>query len=160
MQHRNRRRTARLLTLLAAVLALGAAGCARGQVGEEEAGHSDAFTVEPVSGTELSRVILSQQAATRLGIQTATVREVRVASAGGKAATRKVVPYSAVLYDEHGDTWAFTVTAPLTYLSSAIGIDDIEGDVAVLRSGPPVGTTVVTVGAEELLGAEFGVGEE
>jgi hypothetical protein len=29
----------------------------------------------------------------------------------------------------------------------------------VLREGPPPGTTVVTVGAAELLGAELGVGE-
>ena len=31
-------------------------------------------------------------------------------------------------------------------------------DLAVLRRGPPAGTSVVTVGAAELFGTEFGVG--
>ena len=35
---------------------------------------------------------------------------------------------------------------------------DIDGDVAVLSSGPPVGTRIVTVGVAELFGTEFGVG--
>jgi hypothetical protein len=153
-----------LLLVLVAALALAlAAGCARGQVaGAEEASHQAAVAVEPVSGTKLSRVILSRQAAGRLGIHTATAREARVASptAGGPTTTRKVIPYAAVLYDEHGDTWTFTVPAPLTYLRAAIDVDYVEGDLAVLRSGPPAGTTIVTVGAEELLGAELGVGGE
>jgi hypothetical protein len=155
-----------LLVLVAALAALAlAAGCARGQVaGAEAARHQAAVAVAPVSGTGLSRVVLSRQAAGRLGVQTATVREALVASpaAGGPTTrtTRKVIPYAAVLYDEHGDTWTFTVPAPLTYLRAAIDVDYVEGDLAILRSGPPAGTTIVTVGAEELLGAELGVGGE
>ena len=34
----------------------------------------------------------------------------------------------------------------------------IDGDLAVLSHGPPSGTEVVTVGAAELFGAEFGIG--
>jgi hypothetical protein len=151
------------LLVLVAALAL-AAGCARGPVAGAEASHQAAVAVEPVSGTGLSRVILSRQAAGRLGIHTATVGEARVAppTAGGPTTrtTRTVIPYAAVLYDEHGDTWTFTVPAPLTYLRAAIDVDYVEGDLAVLRSGPPAGTTIVTVGAEELLGAELGVGGE
>jgi hypothetical protein len=110
-------------------------------------------------------VTLSQQAADRLGIQTGAVRMQRAAAtrgrtAGAAAATRKVVPYAAVIYDEGGDTWTFTSPRPLTYLRQHIGIDFIEGDTAVLSEGPAVGTTVVTVGAAELLGTELGVGEE
>jgi hypothetical protein len=41
---------------------------------------------------------------------------------------------------------------------SAIDVASIEGDRALLTSGPPVGTTVVTVGVAELYGAETGVG--
>jgi hypothetical protein len=64
-----------------------------------------------------------------------------------------------VLYDENGDTWTFTSPEPLTFVRQRIDIDRIAGDRVVLLEGPPPGTTVVTVGAAELLGAELGVGE-
>jgi hypothetical protein len=157
MQHSNRWRVAALL--LAAALALGVSACSRGQTEETTTeGYRDA-TVEPVAGSDLSRVTLSAQAADRLGIKTAQVSLQRVAAAGQAAAARKVIPYSAVIYDESGDTWTFTSPRPLTYLRRHIAIDVITGDMAVLSEGPPVGTTVVTTGAAELLGTELGVGE-
>jgi hypothetical protein len=156
MQHSNRWRVAALL--LAAALALGVSACSRGQTEETTTeGYRDA-KVEPVGGSDLSRVTLSAQAADRLGIETAQVSLQRVAAAG-QAAARKVVPYAAVIYDERGDTWTFTSPRPLTYLRRHIAIDVITGDMAVLSEGPPVGTTVVTTGAAELLGTELGVGE-
>ena len=158
MQHSRRWSVAALL--LVAALALGVSACSRGQTAEE-GGSGDAVKVEPIEGSELSRVILSQQAAERLGIQTAKVREAKVAAAGGgKAVTHKVIPYGAVLYDEQGETWTFTSPGPLTYLRDKIDVDYIQGDVAVLAAGPAVGVPVVTVGSAELLGAELGVGEE
>ena len=155
MHHGNRRRTALLLLLLAA-LCLGAAACARSDAAGEDEVSSDAVTLEPVQGTELSKVILSQRAAERLGIRTDRVRLQREPGAG----TRKVIAHGAVLYDEHGDTWTFTSPAPLTFLRQKIDIDYITGSSVILRDGPPAGTTVVTVGAAELLGAELGVGGE
>jgi uroporphyrinogen-III synthase len=161
MQHSNPWRAAALLLFVAA-LALGVAACSRGQAAEqsEEAGYSEA-KVEAVEGTDLARVTLSQRAAERLGIQTAQVRAMRVAAPkpAGVATTRKVIPYAAVLYDERGDTWTFTSPQALTFLRQHVKVDFIEGDTAVLSEGPPVGTTVVTVGAAELLGTELGVGE-
>jgi hypothetical protein len=154
MRHGSRRRAAAVL--LAAALSLGAVGCARGDASEEGEGSSDAVTLEPVQGTELSKVILSQRAAERLGIRTDRVRLQRQPGAG----TRKVIAYGAVLYDEQGDTWTFTSPAPLTFLRQKIDIDRVTGTSVVLRDGPPAGTTVVTEGAAELLGAELGVGEE
>jgi hypothetical protein len=74
-------------------------------------------------------------------------------------ATRKVISHAAVLYDENGDTWTFTSPEPLTFVRQRIDIDRVAGGQVVLREGPPPGTTVVTVGAAELLGAELGVGE-
>ena len=71
---------------------------------------------------------------------------------------RKVVPYSAVIYDEHGNTWVYTSPKPLEYVRAPVTIDFIEGDVAVLKDGPPNGTAVVSVGAVELYGTEFEVG--
>jgi multidrug efflux pump subunit AcrA (membrane-fusion protein) len=151
MQHSHRWRAAALLLLVAA-LGLGVSACSRGQAVEEEGGGYRDARVDAVKGSDLSRVTLSQQAAERLGIQTAQVR------AG--AAARKVIPYAAVLYDETGDTWTFTSPAALTYLRRHIKVDLIEGDRAILLDGPPVGTTVVTVGGAELLGTELGVGGE
>jgi hypothetical protein len=147
---------------LVAALVLGVSACSRGQAEQGAEGYRDA-KVEPVQGTDLSRVTLSQQAADRLGIETAVVRTQRLAGpgqAGSAAASRKVVPYAAVIYDETGDTWTFTSPRPLAYLRQHIEIDFIEGDAAILSDGPAVGTTVVTVGAAELLGTELGVGEE
>ena len=37
-------------------------------------------------------------------------------------------------------------------------IDFIDGEFAILNSGPDTGTVVVSVGAAELYGVEFGVG--
>jgi hypothetical protein len=75
---------------------------------------------------------------------------------GGKM--RKIVPYAAVLYDTHGETWVYTNPEPLVYVRAPITVEYIEGDLAVLTDGPPPGTEVVTDGATELFGAESGIG--
>src|SRR6266581_2617264 len=106
--------------------------------------------VEHIAGTGLSRVILTAQAANRLGIQTTPVRDAQV-----RGALRKVVPYSALIYDLHGDTWVYTNPEPLTFVRAYVSVDYIDGDLAVLSNGPPSGTEVVTIGAPELYGAEF-----
>ena len=84
------------------------------------------------------------------------VRVVLPLQSGGSA--RKVIPYSAVLYGLHGETWVYTNPEPLVYIRYPITVDYIDGDQAVLVDGPPVGTAVVTVGSAELFGAESGVG--
>jgi hypothetical protein len=70
---------------------------------------------------------------------------------------RKVVPYQAVLYGVHGETWVYSEPEPLVYVRLPIVIDFIEGDLAYLSGGPEVGTAVVIVGAAELFGTETGV---
>ena len=77
----------------------------------------------------------------------------------GSEAQRKVVPYSAVLYDRDGKTWVYTNPEPLVFVRHPVSIDYIEGDLAVLLEGPPAGTQVVMVGVAELFGAETGVGK-
>jgi hypothetical protein len=64
-----------------------------------------------------------------------------------------------VLYDAKGATWVYTNPSPLTFVRHAIHIDHIQGDLAVLSDGPPVGTALVIVGAAELFGAETGIGK-
>jgi hypothetical protein len=76
----------------------------------------------------------------------------------GSGTTRAAVPYTAVLYDEHGQAWIFTNPAPLAFVRQPIVIDYYQGDLAVLSKGPPAGTAIVTVGGSQLYGAETGVG--
>jgi hypothetical protein len=109
--------------------------------------------VVSIEGTLLHRVTLTSRASERLDIQLAQVEDVVM---GG--AKRKVVPYGAVLYDAKGDTWVYTSPEALVFVRQAIAIDYINGDRAVLSSGPATGTKIVTVGAAELFGAEFEIG--
>jgi len=110
------------------------------------------FVLEPIDGTELKRVILTEKAVERLDIQTSAVRDEQV-----NGAKRKVVPYAAIIYDLQGATWLYTNPAPLTFVRESITVDFIEGDRAVLVNGPSSGTEVVIVGVAELYGTETGV---
>jgi hypothetical protein len=74
---------------------------------------------------------------------------------------RTAVPYSALIYWTDGNTWVYVNSKGLTFRRERVDVDYIQGGRAVLRSGPPVGTRVATVGGEELLGSEFSIeGEE
>lgn len=108
--------------------------------------------LEPIEGSDIQRVILTEKAAERIDIQTSPVRDEQV-----NGSERKVVPYAAVIYDLSGATWVYTNPAPLSFVRESITIDFIEGDRAVLVNGPSSGTEVVTVGVAELYGAETGV---
>jgi len=142
--------------VVAALVVLGfvLTGCSDTSV-QEESGASGVATVERIEGSDVARVTLSEDAARRLDITTAPIRELR----GGRTA-RTAIPYAAVLYDPNGDTWAYTNPEPLAFVRSPIAVITIEGNRAVLSAGPPAGTRVVTVGAAELLGTEYEVGEE
>ncbi len=83
-------------------------------------------------------------------------QRVRVELALSGAAMRRVVPSSSVLYDAKGKTWVYTSPEPTVFVRHAITVDHIDGDRVVLSDGPASGTTVVTVGAAELLGTEYG----
>jgi CzcA family heavy metal efflux pump len=138
--------------VMIAVLQLSACGQAPASTASNDDGGGPA-RVERLAGTDLSRVILTADAVKRLGIETTPVRNAKVGEA-----QREVVPYSAVIYDLHGETWVYTNPQPLTYVRASISVDYINGDLAVLAKGPPSGTVVVTVGAPELYGTESGVG--
>jgi len=84
-------------------------------------------------------------------------RRLRVALPLRGGGRRDTVPYSAVIYWIDGGTWVYAQTGPRTFVRQAIDIDEVDGDVAVLKAGPPAGTSVVTVGGEELLGTEFAI---
>jgi hypothetical protein len=148
MWHRNRW----MIAVLMVAAALTLVACAAQTSGSSTS--SPPARVERIAGTDFSRVILTAQAAERLGIQTAPVQDAQVL---GKL--RKVVPYAGVFYDLNGKTWVYTNPEPLTFVRASISVDYIDGDRAVLSEGPPSGTEVVTIGSPELYGTEFGVGQ-
>ncbi len=102
------------------------------------------------TGQALQRVRLTAKRAEQLGIKTVPVREEKISGI-----LRKVVPAAAVVYDKLGNTWTFKNPDSLVFIRERISIDHIEGDLAILADGPPVGATVVTTGATELLNDEF-----
>jgi len=130
-------------------VALLVAGCGGGSRAEDT---SEPARVEAIAGTDLLRVIVTSEAAQRLDIQTAPAR----AGTGH----RTVIPYDAVLYDPNGDTWTYTSPKHLVFVRQDITVDRIDGDRAILSAGPASGTPVVTVGATELWGVEYGGIEE
>jgi hypothetical protein len=110
-------------------------------------------TLEESGQPGIKRVRLTERAAERLGIETAQVREEAVTIAD-KSVQRKVIPYGAIIYDTKGQTWTFTNPEPLVFVRQSVTVERISGDKVILSEGPPVGTTVVTVGSAELMGAE------
>ena len=141
MQHRKRWAVAAVL--LVVPLLLTACG------GEPAQAVEEAVVVEQVGTSDLNRITLTEKAAQRLDIQTAPVVE---------HGTGTAIPYAAVLYSPTGETWAYVNSEGLTFVRQAIVVDRIDGDQALLSDGPSAGTKVVTVGVQELYGAESGVG--
>jgi hypothetical protein len=133
------------LLILASLLT----ACAPAATGEEEG--VKPVTLEPVAGTDLNHVILTEDAAKRLDIQIASVHD---------GAEGTVIPYDAVLYEANGNTWVYVSLEPLVFVRQAIVIDHIKGNEAFLSEGPDSGAKVVTLGAAELYGSESEFEEE
>jgi hypothetical protein len=115
---------------------------------EESAAESEPAAIEPIKGSDVKQVKLSADAARRLGIETARV------------SADTVIPAAAVLYDASGATFTYISPEPLVFMRNPITVDRIERGQAMLSKGPPAGTAVVTVGSQELFGAEYGVEED
>jgi len=69
------------------------------------------------------------------------------------------VPVGAIVYDIHGGTWVYVNTAPLNYNRQRVELLQSEGAFAILARGINAGTKVVSAGAAELFGTEFGAGK-
>jgi hypothetical protein len=108
--------------------------------------------VEAVAGSDQKKVTLTEDAARRIDLKTAAIKD-------GTSAQRKVVPYAAVVYDAKGATWVYVNSQPLAFLRQSITIESIVGGDAIVTEGPAAGTNVVVVGVAELFGAESGVGK-
>lgn len=137
----------RSILVLVFAASMGLSGCAAAKTAAAPAGEA-ASTMEK-AGADLNRLTLTDKAVERLGVTTAKVTK-------GTGTAALAIPYGALLYDGTGKTWVYTNPESRTYIRAAVTVDRIVGNDVLLRSGPPAGTDVVTVGAAELFGAEFG----
>lgn len=138
----------RLVVAAAALAALPllATACGGGSAATEET--SPAVIVH-LKGSDVVQVRLTSEAAEHIGVRTASVRS---DGTGGL----RVIPYRALLYDPDGKTWTYTNPKPLVFQRANIHVARIAGASVVLTKGPPVGTRVVTEGATEIWGVEYG----
>ena len=118
------------------------------EVTTEEPTVNEPYRLEPVEGTDVSRVILTEDAAQRIGLETATVVE----SGAGS-----VVPASAIWIDVDGQEWVYTSPEALTFVREPVVVGRYQDDAAILEDGPEPGTEVVAVGVPELIGSELGI---
>src|SRR5688572_14989724 len=128
-----------LLVLLVAALGLAACGPK-----ESTAKPVSPSTLEEIEGSELKRVILTEKAAERIGVQAVEVDGM-------------TVPYAAVVYDVEGGTWLYTNPSPLAFERVQVFIDRIEGDTAFLAERLETDAPVIIVGVMEIYGSETGV---
>jgi len=140
-----------VLVLLSGSLLLSA--CAPATVPEEE--EFKPVTLEPIAGTDLNRLTLTEKAAERLGLETVPVVAQQV-----DGVDQLAIPYAALLYDSSGQAWVYVNESPLVFVRQTITVDSIEGDQVILSEGPEAGTNVVTLGATELFGSEEEFEEE
>jgi hypothetical protein len=139
---------AALACAAAAVLAATAAGCS---------GSGSEASPPPTAQLERTShglsVVLTPLGAQRIALRTGQA----TAAAGGQVA----VPYDALVYEPSGDPAVYVATGTLTYTRYLVPVTLIAGQTVYLKPGIlPANATVVTQGAEELLGVQNGVGEE
>jgi len=70
-----------------------------------------------------------------------------------------VVPVSAILYDIQGGVWVYVSEKPRVYRRQRVELLRTENKAAFLTRGLAAGVKVVTAGAAELFGTEFGAGK-
>lgn len=126
------------------VLSLFIAGCgtvaSTGQAGP---------IVEPLD-TGANRVTLTDIHMARLSIQFEEVMN----NGGHNAA-----PYAVIVYDNFGGEWVYTNPKANVFERTRVEVDRVEGETVFFSEGVEAGMMLVTDGAAELLGIEFGVGE-
>lgn len=148
-----------LLVLVAGGVAL--AGCGATNADYGEISQSGPVQVSAVSGSDVNKVTLTPEAASKLGVRTTAVESGAMTAISGDSGDQQVVvPLDSVIYDKDGNTWVYVTDGPRSFQRYPVKLAHVDGDTAVLSSGPPAGQKVVTVGAQELLGAELGVAGE
>lgn len=120
-----------------------------------EAESTSSATYEPTklhygADGDVTRVEFTAEGARRTGLQTALVR---------RSGADLVVPYAALIYDSDGTSHVYTSPRALTYVNTPVTVRRIDAgrDRVLLKTGPPSGAQVVTVGAAEVWGAELDI---
>lgn len=140
---------ARMVTATALVVLSGVVGgCAQAE--GQAAGHYEPAHVETVDpGSGLKRVTFTEESAARADIQTAPVTQ---------DGALLEIPSAALIYDNVGTTLVYVALDPLTYQRETVEVVVDDGRTVTLSRGPKPGTLVVTTGANQVWGAELGVG--
>ncbi len=86
-------------------------------------------------------------------------QRVAVSLPSRSSAESLVVPWSAVLHDLSGGTWVYENVAPHVYARRRVEVRYVADGLAILARGPAPGAKVVSVGAMEIFGTEFGTGK-
>lgn len=84
-------------------------------------------------------------------------QRVAVRLALGQVQHGLAVPAAAILRDIYGGEWVYAQTAPGTYVRQRVEIASTGVDGAIVARGLRPGMEIVTTGAMELFGTEFGV---
>ncbi len=124
------------------------ASCA-GAVSDAYIIENEPASIETIAGSDHVRVRLTERAAERLGVKTSPV---------GRTTGGLVIPSAALFVDPEGVWSVYTNPEPLVFVRHEVELVRETGGRAVLSSGPPVGTPVVTVGVAQLRGVEDEIG--
>lgn len=116
----------------------------------------DPFVIEKGAGTAPPLLRLEPRAVERLALRTEPAGGAFTDAGIDYAGT---VPYTGLLYQPDGQTFVYTNPEPLVFVRASVTVLDIVADVVRLSAGPAAGTPIVTAGAAELMGVEFGVGK-
>ncbi len=136
--------TVAVLILGSALLLMGCTGAAAS--GTDTAKKDKPLQIEEVAGSKYDHLRLTDRAVERLDLQTVPAGEL-------------TVPYGALIYGLHGETYIYISPEPLLFVREPVKLDHVDGDTVYLTEGPASGTAVVSLGAAELYGAEKGVGK-
>ena len=101
-------------------------------------------------GDGIHRITLSEEAARRLRFEFAHAK---------KEGDHMSLPYTTLLYDPNGKEWVYVSLSPTTFKRAALKVTAIDGDTVHYSEGPADGTKIVTWGAVELSGIEYGIGK-
>lgn len=135
-----------VLTIGTLILTIGLSG---GCAAVDEVAHESIPAISIVDGPTdgaPKTLTLTADAARRLELNTVVVND------------PAALPYASVVYDKKGKPWVYTQAAEHTFVRVPITVERIEGESAVVSTGPASGTRVVTRAAIKLYGAENGVG--
>jgi RND family efflux transporter MFP subunit len=112
----------------------------------------------PPSATPAASAIdVTFELPSRSGLQPGERVQARLA--GHATRSGDVISAGALLHDIHGGAWVYERTAPRVYTRRRVEVEDTIGGFALLARGPAPGKEIVTQGAAELYGVEFGVGK-